>query len=104
MRVASDDSELGDDDSESSETEDDDYGDKTVDEGDYKCIDCGRFVFFREFSLREHEHCSTVWDCVVCDEKGLHAVELMAHYRDKHKEVARQLDSDGESEIELSKK
>ena len=89
---------------ESSETEDDDCGDKTVDEGHYKCIDCGFLVFFRESSLREHEHCSVMWDCKECDEKGLFAVELMAHYRDKHKEAARQLDSDSESEIELSER
>ena len=61
-------------------------------------------MYFREFSLREHEHCSVVWDCEDCDEKDMYAVELMAHYRDKHKEVARQLDIDGESEIELSEK
>ena len=45
-----------------------------------------------------------VWACEECDEKDLHTVELMAHYRDKHKEVARQLDSDGEDEIELSER
>ena len=30
--------------------------------------------------------------------------ELMAHYRDKHREVVWQQDSDSEGEIELSKK
>ena len=61
-------------------------------------------MLFREFSLREHEHCSVVWDCQDCDKEDMNVVELMAHYRDKHKELARQLDSDGESEIELSGK
>ena len=91
-------------DEESSETDDDESVDKTVDERDHKCPDCGFFVFLRGSSLREHEHCSVAWFCKECGEEDLTVDELMAHYRDKHKEVARQLDSDGESEIELSEK
>ena len=87
---------------EDSETDDDDCVDKTVDERDHKCPDCGFLVFLQEYSLREHEHCSVAWYCKECGEEDMTVDELTAHYRDKHKEVAWQLDSD--SEIELSKK
>ena len=91
-------------DDESSETDDDECADKTVDERDHKCPDCGFFVFLRGYSLREHEHCSVAWFCKECGEEDMTVEELMAHYRNKHKEVVWQQESDSEGEIELSKK
>ena len=85
---------------EDSETDDDDSVDKTVEESEHKCHDCGFLVFPRVSSLREHEHCEVAWDCDVCDKGDMTVSEITAHIKDKHKGVA--WISDSESEIELS--